>query len=116
MVLRIPNALHSTVDVGLVVGLTVGLFSLFLFIGIPVCVFILAYCVATKSRSRPTVQTRVVATAPSTGGTTVVTSNQVSSLAAPVTQPQYQLYKCAQDAPPSYDAATAFPCLAVQQV
>ena len=113
MVLRIPNALHSTVNVGLVVGLTVGLFSLFLFIGIPV---ILACCVATKSRRRPTVQTSVVAATPSTGGTTVVTSNQVSSLAAPVTQPQYQLFKCAQEAPPSYDAATAFPCRAVQQV
>ena len=99
-------------------GLSVGLFFLLLFIGIPICIVIIYYRVTSRSSRCPTVQTRVVATTPSSGGTTVVTSNQTSSPAAPV--PYYQLqpfYRDAQlsdhNAPPSY---TAFPSQATPQL
>ena len=94
----------DTVNVGLVVGLAVGLSFL---ITVPVLVVVCALC------ARSTVRTHAVATTPS-GGTTVVTANQASTTSAPIAQPplQQQAYKDAQfssqEAPPSYTAATAF--------
>ena len=70
------------------------------------------YCLSRRS-NRP-VRTRIVATAPSPGATTVLTSSQAgTSSAAPVQYPQQPVYKDAkfsnQDAPPSYTDATAYP-------
>ena len=66
-----------------------------------------------NQRRRPTIQSRVVTTMPSTGAATVVTSNQNTSFStpAPVAAPYPTAYKGAQfsgqDAPPSYDASAA---------
>ena len=108
--------LSLTANVGLAVGLSVGLFIFF--IGVPSFICVLVFCIIKKQNRRRTVQTRVVTTTPSAGATTVLTSNQNTSLTtpAPVATPyptQQPLYKDTQfsnqDAPPSYDAATAFP-------
>ena len=68
------------------------------------------YCLSRKS-NRP-VQTRIVATAPIVGATTVVNSSQAeTSSAAPVQYPLQPVYKefSNQDAPPSYADAIAYP-------
>ena len=102
----------GTGNVGLVVGLTVGLSFLFITcVGVSALV-VCALCAENKRR-RSTVRTHAVATTPS-GGTTVVTANQASTTSAPIAQPplQQQVYKDAQfssqEAPPSYTTATAF--------
>ena len=105
---------YFTANVGLAVGLSVGLF-IFFCIGVPSFICILVFCVVYNQRRRPTIQTRVVSTMPSTGATTVVSSNQNTSFStsAPVAAPyptQQPVYKGAQfssqDAPPPYDDAT----------
>ena len=92
--------------------------AILLCIGCPVFFCVLICCIIRRQNRRRTVRTHVVTTTPSAGETTVVTSNQNSSLTtpAPVAAPyptQQPVYKDAkfsnQDAPPSYDVATAFP-------
>ena len=91
------------------VGLAVGLFFLILVIGVPLCIVMGVYCLSRKS-NRP-VQTHVVATAPSAGATTVVTSSQAgTSSAAPVQYPLQPVYADTQfsSAPLPYPDATAY--------
>ena len=100
-------------NVGLAVGLSVGLFFLLAFIVIPTIVCV-AICYVSRRHRRPVVQTRVVASTPAAGVSTVVTSSQDTSFttAAPYPMQQTQ-YKDAQFssqvAPPSYDVAVAYP-------
>ena len=98
-----------TVNVGLAVGLSVGLTSLLLFIGIPICVILVGVFMANR-RSRPIARTHIVATTP-TAGTTVVTAAQTTSAAAPATQPLQQYYPAEfktgpQEAPPPYPGSS----------
>ena len=119
------------INVGLAVGLSVGLFVLVLFIGVPLCIIVRIYCFS--GRKTHLVRTRVVATTASAG---ITTSNQTgtstaapydqtgtstaalsnhtrTSTAAPVAYPQEPVYKDTQfsnqDAPPSYTDAIALP-------
>ena len=105
-------------NIGLAVGLSVGLFFFLIFIATPFCVVVAVYY-ASRSRAR-TVRTRVVASTPPAGTTTatVVTSgqtNETSLDAAPTAYypaPQHRkpVDKDAQLLPPpSYDAASAPP-------
>ena len=64
-----------TVNVALAAGLSAGVLFLLICVGTPVCVLIIVFYMARR-RNRP-VQTCIVATAPTTGAATVVTSNQV---------------------------------------
>ena len=115
LLLYISCSLFSLNSAGLVVGLTFGLiFFLLLFIGSPICVWVILCCYKMNRSQRP-LQTRVVATTPATGAT-VVNPNQTTSTANPsfFTQPQYPqqpVYKDAQlssqEPPPSYDTVTA---------
>ena len=59
-------------NVGLAVGLSVGLIGLFLFIGIPICVVVVGACVVANRRGKPVTRTHTVATAPPAAGTTLV--------------------------------------------
>jgi hypothetical protein len=109
--------LQSTVNVGLIVGASVSIVFLLIFIGIPLCVVVGVCCAASKT-NRPA-RSRVVATTRRTGAgaSTLVTSNQAgTSFTAPVQYPQQPVYKDAQfscyNAPPSYSEATAFPLAA----
>ena len=113
---------HLAANVGLAVGLSVGFF-IFFFVGVPSFICILVYRFIHKQNGRRTVQTRIITTTPSTGTTAVVTSNLDTSFTtpAPVAAPhptQQPVYKDAnfsnQAAPPSYDAATAFPQVDIQ--
>ena len=74
-----------TVNVGLAVGLSVGLFFfLVCCVGVPICI---ALCVVhAANRRHPTVRTDVVATTPR-GRTTVVTANQATATSAPIVLP-----------------------------
>ena len=70
------------------------------------------YC-SSRRKNRP-VRTRILATNPSAGTTTVVTSNQTeTSTAAPMPYPQEPVYKdtqfSSQEAPPSYADVTTLP-------
>ena len=107
-------------NVALAVGLSVGLF-IFFFVGVPSFICILVYRLIHKQKSRRTVN--IVTTAPSTGATTVVTSNQNTSFTtpAPAATPyptQQSVSKDAkfgnQVAPPSYDSATGYPQVDIQ--
>ena len=101
--------ISSGINVGLAVGLSVGLLTLILLIGIPLCT-IVGVLYLSRRKNRP-VQTRIVATNPSAGTTTLVTSNQTgTSTAAPVPYPQYKDSQfSSHEAPPSYSDVTAFP-------
>ena len=108
------HTLQSTVNVGLVVGVSVSAVVLLILIGIPACIGIGFCCVASK-RNYP-VQTRVMTTTPSAPTNTVVTSDQAGTpFSAPAPDPHLQqnVYEGAQwscqNAPPSYFEATAFP-------
>ena len=102
-------------NVGLAVGLSVGLTFMSLIIGIPIC-FGVIVCYKVH-RSRRPLQDNVVATTPATGAT-VVTPNQTTPTANPNVyvqsqhpqQPQEAVYEDvqfgSQVALPSYDAAT----------
>ena len=76
-----------TVNIGLVVGITVGVISLLVFIGLPICIFAVVMCVSAKRR-QPTIRTLVVPT-PS-AETTVVAPNQSATDPNPITQPLLQ--------------------------
>ena len=81
-------------------------------IGVPLCIVMGVYCLSR--RSNLPVRTRIVATAPSPGATTLVTSSQAeTATAAPVQYQEQPVYKDTQfsnqDAPPSYTDATAYP-------
>ena len=99
----------SGINVGLAVGLSLGLLTLILLIGTPLCIFL-------SGRANRLLRTRVVTTNTSTQTTTVVTSNSNqagTSTATPVPYPQEPEYKDAQfssqGAPPSYSDVTALP-------
>ena len=101
--------ISSGINVGLAVGLSVGLLAL---IGVLQCFFMRVYCL--YRRKKHSVRSRVVATNPSAGTTTLVTSNQTeTSVAAPMPYPQEPVYKdtqfSSQEAPPSYADVTALP-------
>ena len=81
-------------------------------IGVPLCI-VLGVCCLSKKSKRP-VQTRIVATAPFVGATTIVTSGQAgTSTTAPVQYPQQPAYEDSQlsgpSAPPLYPGAAVFP-------
>ena len=128
----------STANVGLVVGLTLGLFFGVCFLALPICIGVAIYCNA-KKRVR-NIRTRVVATTPSTGPSVVTSTRDTSFTNTPTTYPYPRqpyptqftpapystqftpdpyptqpqpVYKDAQfsygEAPPSYDAALSFP-------
>ena len=82
-------------------GLSVGFFFLLLFIGLPICIFGIVFCVSANRR-RPTVRTQVVST--TSGGTTVVAANQ-SATSAHVNPPPPQQQIAYKEAPSSYTAA-----------
>ena len=95
----------SGINVGLAVGLSLGLLTLILLIGTPLCIFL-------SGRANRSVRTRAVATNTSTRTTTVVTSNQTgTSTVAPAPYSQEPVYKdtqfSSQGAPPSYFDVTA---------
>ena len=95
---------QTTVNVGLIIGI---------FVGIPVCILVVG-CYAAKRSRRSVVRTRIVATNPISGATPVVTPNQAStSFGTRGQYPQHPVYKDAQfscqNAPPPYADATAFP-------
>ena len=104
---------------GAAVGASVGVFLLFCCCGIPLCIGILVYCYNIKRR--PTLQTRVVTTAPPTSGATTVvsTTQQETVTAAPMAYPTHpppapypqNMYKDAQFSsgmpPPAYETAAA---------
>ena len=109
----------AAVNVRLAASVTSGLFFLLVFVAIPGCIFLRRYN-AAKTRQHA-VQTRIVATA-SNRGTSVVTSNQVTSV--PDTMPLQSPASTAQpreqnasketafsstEAPPSYSAAISLP-------
>ena len=99
-------------DVGLIIGLSVGMFFLLFFVGIPVCILVVR-CYAARKTHRSVVQTRtrIVATNPNIAETPEVTPNQAStSFSTPLQQPVIgeAQFSC-EDAPPSYADATAFP-------
>ena len=96
-----PIYCTDTVNIGLAVGLSVGIFFLLLFIGLPICIFGIVFCVSANRR-RPTVRTQVVST--TSGGTTVVAANQ-SAASAHVNPPPPQQQTAYKEAPPSYTAA-----------
>ena len=104
-----------TANLGLIVGLPVGLFLLLAFIITPFCI-IVGVCYASRRRPQ-TVRTRVAPTTPPPAGTTVITSDQTNetSSATPPTARQHRkpVYKDSQLSyqlpPPSYDAAVAYP-------
>ena len=97
------------INVGLAVGLSIGIFALILLTVLPLLIFMGIYCVSRR-KNRP-VRTRVVASNPSVGTTTLVTSNQAGiSTAAPIPYPQYKETQfSSQEAPPSYSDVTALP-------
>ena len=76
-----------TVNIGLAVGLSVGIFFLLLFIGLPICIFAVVMCVSAKRR-QPTIRTVVVPN-PS-AEITVVAPNQSATDPNPITQPLLQ--------------------------
>lgn len=95
----------------LAIGLSVGLVLLFVVIGIPVCLVIIACRINSKKRN-PLIQTHIVT--PATGTTVVI--NQGTSMCGQVGQSQYELqpmHKDAQlsyrDPPPSYAVSAAYP-------
>ena len=97
IIIIIPYA--NTVNIGLAVGLSVGIFVLLLFIGVPICIFGIVFCVSANRR-RPTVRTQVVPT--TSGGTTVVAANQSAASAhvnPPPPQQQQTAYKDSYTAP-----------------
>ena len=76
LLIHFLNLCILTVNTGLAVGLSLGLFFLFCFIAVPlIIVCVIVYC-ARRNRRRTVVYTRIVATAPPSVGTTVVTSGQ----------------------------------------
>ena len=104
--------------VNLVAAIILPIVSILLFIGCPVFFCVLICYIIRRQNHRRTVRTHVVTTTPSAGATSVVTAHQDTSFTtpAPVAAPyrtQQPVYKDTkfsnQDAPPSYDAATAFP-------
>ena len=72
----------NAVNVGLAVGLSVGLFFLLCVCAIPLCIIIVVCLINRRSRRRPVLQTRVVATMPYAGAT-VVNQTQGTSFNAP---------------------------------
>ena len=99
IIIIIPYA--NTVNIGLVVGLSGGIFVLLLFIGLPICIFGIVFCVSANRR-RPTVRTQVVST--TSGGTTVVAANQSAASAHVNPPPPQQQQTAYKNAPPSYTA------------
>ena len=99
IIIIIPYA--NTVNIGLAVGLSVGIFFLLLFIGVPICIFGIVFCVSANRR-RPTVRTQVVST--TSGGTTVVAANQSAASAHVNPPPPQQQQTAYKEAPPSYTA------------
>ena len=90
-------------------GLSVGVVFLILVIGVPLCIVMGVCCLSRKSNRL--VQTRIVATAPMPGATTVVTSSQAgTSTTAPVQYPLQPAYADTQfsSAPLPYPDATAY--------
>ena len=75
----------STANVGLAVGLSVGLFFALCCCGVPICIVVTIYCRA-KKRVRNT-RTRVVATTPSTGPSVVTSTRDTSFTNTPTTYP-----------------------------
>ena len=106
--MELSNNFFSAANVGLIVGVTVGMFFLLLFIGVPICVGVVI-CYATNRRRYQPLQTQVVATT----GATVVTSNPptMANRVVNVYSQQPNTRLISHVAPPSYAAttATAFP-------
>lgn len=102
----------DSVNVGLAVGLSVGLLFLFLGIGIPVLLVVMAYCLNSKKK-HPVVQSHI-RTIPITV-TTSGTSHQEVSMMSPAGQSQYDLLpmhnrtqSISDNLPPLYNVAAAY--------
>ena len=103
----------TTADVGLVGYLSVGLLSFVLIIIVVTPIIFIIVCYIKRKKTRP-VQTHVMATRPTAGATTGVTSDQDgASTTAPVPylvhEPTHKdAHLSSEDAPPSYTSATPF--------
>ena len=94
-------------NVGLVVGLSVGLFSLLAFVSVPIIAVVVIYYVSRRKRI---VQTRVVSTTPSAGVSSVVTSRHSTASYTPLVMQDPNYEDNMVCAPPSYeDACSALP-------